>query len=66
MITIAFRVNPSEKEKIMMDADIRGINLSWIMRRLVHLYLTDEDLRRRVICVGPQDIVKGEFGLWQD
>lgn len=60
MITIAFRVNPSEKEQIMMEAKNSETNASWIMRRLVHLYLNDEELRRRVKCVEPRPIMKGE------
>ena len=61
MITIAFRVNPSEKNQHMMDAKNNEICISWIMRRLVHLYLNDEDLRRRVKCVEPKPICKGEY-----
>ncbi len=61
MTQIAFRINPDEKNDLMLDAKIGGINLSWILRRLVHLYLQDEELRRRVKCVEPRPIMKGEF-----
>ena len=56
MITIAFRVNPSEKDQLMMDAKNNETCISWIMRRLVHLYLNDEELRRMVRCVEPRPI----------
>ena len=45
----------------MTDAKLCGINISWILRRLVHLYLQDEELRRKIKCVEPRPIVKGEF-----
>ena len=61
MTQIAFRINPSEKEKLMTDAKSCGINISWILRRMVHLYLQDEELRRKIQRVEPRPIMKGEF-----
>lgn len=61
MITsIAFRINPDEKAAIVKDAEDSGINVSFILRRLVKIYLDDEELRHRVKCVEPRPIMKGE------
>lgn len=61
MITIAFRVNPSEKDQLMMEAKNNETCASWIMRRLVHLYLNDEEVRSKVKDFEPRPIMKGEF-----
>lgn len=59
--SIAFRITPDEKAAIVKDAKDSGINVSFILRRLVKVYLEDEDLRHRVKCVEPRPIMKGEF-----
>ena len=44
-----FRCDNDEKNKFMVEAERIGLNASIIMRRMLHLFMTDKLLRDRVL-----------------
>lgn len=61
MTTIAFKIENDEKLRLMRDTLQKDLNMSVVLRRIVHLYLTDEEVRRKVMDFERKDGWEGEF-----
>jgi len=48
MNCIQVRIDFDTKLRLMRDAESSNLSLSTLMRRLIHLYLTDESIRLKV------------------
>ena len=46
---IIFRCDNSEKNSFMLEAEKMGLNASLLLRRMIHLFLTDKPFRDRVL-----------------
>ena len=46
---MVFRCENDEKNKFMIDAEKMGLDASFLLRRMVHLFLTDKITRERVL-----------------
>ena len=46
---MVFRCENDEKNKFMIDAEKMGLDASFLLRRMVHLFLTDRIMRERVL-----------------
>lgn len=44
-----FRCNYDEKNAFMVEAERLGLDASFLLRRMVHLFLTDKITRERVL-----------------
>ncbi len=49
MQNVVFRCETEEKNKFMVDAERMGLDASFLLRRMVHLFLFDRCLRERVL-----------------
>ena len=49
MQNVVFRCDTEEKNKFMVDAEKMGLDASFLLRRMVHLFLCDKYLRQRVL-----------------
>ena len=49
MQNMVFRCESDEKNKFMIDAEKMGLDASFLLRRMVHLFLTDRIMRERVL-----------------
>ena len=61
MTTIAFKIENDEKLRLMRDTLQKDLNMSVVLRRIVHLYLTDEEVRRKVMDFERKDGWESEF-----
>jgi hypothetical protein len=53
LTTIQFKIDYDKKTGVAHDAAKCELSLSTIMRRMVEIYLTDYDFRRRVLQYNP-------------
>ena len=49
MQNMVFRCESDDKNKFMVDAEKMGLDASFLLRRMVHLFLTDKITRERVL-----------------
>lgn len=49
MSNCIFRCDYDEKNKFMVDAERMGLDASFLLRRMVHLFLMDKSFRERVL-----------------
>ena len=49
MNTIQVRIDFDTKLQLLRDAEAHKLTLSTLMRRLINLYLTDENIRQKVL-----------------
>ena len=49
MTNLAFKIEYDLKMRLMRDAIKKDLNMSVILRRMVQLYLTDAETRRKVM-----------------
>ena len=61
MTTISFKIENDEKLRLMRDTLQKDLNMSVVLRRIVHLYLTDEEVRKKVMDFERKDGWEGEF-----
>ena len=61
MTTIAFKIENDEKLRLMRDTLQKDLNMSVVLRRIVHLYLTDEEVRKKVMDFERKDGWESEF-----
>lgn len=48
MNSVQVRIDFDTKLQLMRDAEANKLSLSTLLRRLIHLYLTDESVRQKV------------------
>ena len=49
MTTMIFRCDSNEKNQFMLAADRLGLDASFLLRKLVHLFLNDPDVRKKAL-----------------
>ena len=55
MQNFVFRCDTDEKNQFMVDAERMGLDSSFLMRRMVHLFLCDKYLRQRVLNIQSEE-----------
>lgn len=58
MTTMIFRCDSNEKNQFMLAADRLGLDASFLLRKLVHLFLTDLDVRKKALCLETNNILE--------
>ena len=61
MQNLVFRCDSEDKRKFMVIADKMGLDASFLLRRMVHLFLTDSYLRERVLNLEVRNTYDWEF-----
>jgi hypothetical protein len=46
MTNCTFRCDYDEKNRFMVEADRLGLDSAFLLRRFIHLFLTDKEIRR--------------------
>ena len=49
MSTMVFRCDTKEKIQFMRDGERLGLDASFLLRKLVHLFLNDPDVRKKAL-----------------
>ncbi len=49
MTNCTFRCDYNEKNRFMVEAEKIGLDASFLLRRFVHLFLTDKDVRQALL-----------------
>lgn len=49
MTNCTFRCDYNEKNSFMVEAEKIGLDASFLLRRFVHLFLTDKDVRQALL-----------------
>ena len=49
MTTMVFRVDSGEKNQFMLAAERLELDASFLLRKLVHLFLNDPDVRKKAL-----------------
>lgn len=52
MQNMIFKCDRQEKNLFMVNAEKAGLGASMVLRNLVHLYLTDSEIRRKALTFG--------------
>ena len=59
MTNFTFRCDNDEKNRFMVEAEKYGLDASFLLRRFIHLFLTDQETRQLVLTL--EKSYKGEF-----
>ncbi|MBR4235833.1 MAG: hypothetical protein IKR85_07210 [Clostridia bacterium] len=58
---VIFRCDTDEKIKFMVEAEQLGLDASFLLRRMVHLFLHDTYFKQRVLNLHDEDSYGWEF-----
>ncbi len=56
-----FRCETDEKYKFMVEAEKMGLDASFLLRRMVHLFIKDKIMRQRVLDLQCENDYEKEF-----